>query len=153
MFKEFPWLFLLCCLAQLVLESPPQLASFSVAQHSMCSECSPGWDPFVCSTDQAFKDLPSLGSFSVGQPPAQVCGKREATMMAHSLRVTQQYCLASMTALLSSKGIPHCDLPYALSSCLSAVSPRPHPRIALHSPYSSLSCHPFQETCILVWGM
>ena len=79
-------------------------------------------------------------------------GGRETMVMAPLLPVTQQYCLASMAAQLSSTGISHHSLPPHIPSiCLSAVNSSPCPGIAPQSLNSS-SCT-FQETCVPVWGM
>ena len=52
--------------------------------------------------------------------------------------MTQQYCLASMAAWLSSTGISHHDLlPHILSILLSTVNSSPRPGITPHSPNSS----------------
>ena len=66
-------------------------------------------------------------------------------VMAHPLRVTQQYRLASMAARLSSAGISHHGiLPHIPSICLSAVNSSPRPGIAPQSLNSSsqLLCLP-----------
>ena len=58
--------------------------------------------------------------------------------MAPLLCVTQQYCLASMAARLSSTGISHHDLlPHMSSICLSAVNSSPRSGIAPQSLNSS----------------
>ena len=77
------------------------------------------------------------------------CGKREAVVWLHPLCVTQQYCLASMAAGLSSTDISyHNLLPHILSICLSAINRGPRPGIAPQSLNSSsqLLCLP-GDTC------
>ena len=52
--------------------------------------------------------------------------------------MTQQYCLVSMVAGLSSTGLSHHNLlPHLSWISLSTVNSSPHPRIAPHSPNSS----------------
>ena len=80
------------------------------------------------------------------------CGEREAIVMAPPLHVTQQYCLASMAAQLSSTGISHHSLlPHLPLIHLSAVKSTACPGITPHSPNSS--CCTFQQTLIPVHGM
>ena len=68
--------------------------------------------------------------------------------------MTQQYCLASMAAWLSSMGISHHDLlPHIPSICLSTVNSSPRPGIAPQSLTSSSSHCPFQETRVPAWHM
>ena len=56
----------------------------------------------------------------------------------HPVHMTQQYCLASMAAWLSSMGISHHDLlPHIPSICLSTVNSSPRPGIATQSLNSS----------------
>ena len=56
----------------------------------------------------------------------------------YPLRMTEQYCLASMVAWLSSTGISHHNLlPHIPSICPSTVSSSPHPGIAPQSLKSS----------------
>ena len=96
------------------------------------------------SACQALKGAPWVGSYSVvqcirhlmGQP--LYCSAADAGLWgergygdASPLQVTQQYCLASMAAQLSSIGISHhnllCHIP---SICLSTVNSSPCPGIA-----------------------
>ena len=82
---------------------------------------------------------------SISQLLVLARGGREATVMASPLRMTQQYCLASMAAQLSSKGIWHHNLlPHIPSSHLPTVNNRPHPGIALQflSSSSQMPCVP-----------
>ena len=54
------------------------------------------------------------------------------------MHTTQQHHLASLAALLSSKGIPRRDLlPHVPSGRFPTINCRPHPRIALQSLHSS----------------
>ena len=77
-------------------------------------------------------------------------GEREAMVMAHPLRVTQQYRLASMAARLSSAGISHHRLlPHLPLICLSTVNSSPCPGIAPSVP----SHCTFQGICVPVQGM
>ena len=71
---------------------------------------------------------------------------------AHPLRVTQQYCLASMAAQISSTGVCHHNfLPHLPLIHLSTVNSSPCPGIAPQS-LNSTSCT-FPGTCIPVQGM
>ena len=109
---------------------------------------------------QALRGLPCLGSFSVLQcirhieapiwgPPqfrvsgiwwaslyclvasAGVWGERGYGWWLHPLCMTQQYCLASMAAQLSSTGISHHNLlPHIPLICLSAVNSSHRPGMA-----------------------
>ena len=59
-------------------------------------------------------------------------------VVAYPLRMTQQYCLASMAAQLSSTGISHHSfLPHIPSIHLSAVNSSPHPGVDPQSLNSS----------------
>ena len=78
------------------------------------------------------------------------CGEREAMVMAPSATLTQQYCLASMAAWLSSTGISHQDLLlHILSICLSAVNRSPHPGIA-PQPLNSRSQPLCSKDCLIL---
>ena len=61
-------------------------------------------------------------------------GRERLWWYLHPLCMTQQYCLASMAAWLSSTDISHHDLlPYIPSIRLSAINSSPHPGIAPQS--------------------
>ena len=96
------------------------------------------------SARQALKGAPRVGSYSVfqyvrrlmGQPRycsaanAVVWGEKRLWWL-HPLHMTQQYCLASTDAWLSSTDIsPHNLLPHIPSICLSTVNSSPRPGIA-----------------------
>ena len=67
-------------------------------------------------------------------------------VMAPSATLTQQYCLASMAAWLSSTGISHHDLFLHIPSIhLSAVNSSPRPGIAPQSLNSSSQLLPLPE--------
>ena len=67
--------------------------------------------------------------------------------------MTQQYCLASMAAWLSSTGISHLSLlPHVPSVCLFTANSRPCPVIAPHSLHSSPQLLCLLGTCITVLG-
>ena len=107
-----------------------------------------------CSESQALKGAPWVGSYSavqcirclMGQP--LYCSAADAGVWRerrwwwlHPLHMTQQYCLASMAAWLSSTGISHHSLiPHIPLSRLSAVNSSPLPGIA-PQPLNS-SSHP-----------
>ena len=76
-------------------------------------------------------------SHSIVQPLMLACGETEAIVMDLPPTVTQQYCLASVAAWLSSTGISqHTLLPHIPSICLSAVNSSPCPGTAPQSPNS-----------------
>ena len=93
---------------------------------------------------QTLKGAPWVVSYSVvhcirhliGQP--HYCSAADAGLWRergygddHPVHMTQQYCLASMVAWLSSMGISHHDLlPHIPSVCLSTVNSSPRPGIA-----------------------
>ena len=102
-----------------------------------------------------------LGSYSVvqcvrhsrGQPLC--CSAAIAAMvLAHPLCMTQQYCLASMAAWLSSTGISRSLLPHIPSVRLSLQSTAALAVGLLHNPYSPApSCCAFQGTRVPVQGL
>ena len=68
--------------------------------------------------------------------------------------MTQQYCLASLAAWLSSTGISHHSLLHHICSvCLSALNSSPRPGLAPQSLKSSSQCCAFQGTCVPVRGL
>ena len=78
--------------------------------------------------------------------------EREA--MLHPLWVTQQYCLTSMAAWLSSTGISHHNLLHHLPSICFSHSTATHTLGLLHNPeIPAPSYCAFQGTCIPVRGM
>ena len=79
-----------------------------------------------------------MGSLSTVQGSMLAFGEKEAMVVAYPLRMTQQYCLASMAAQLSSTGISHHSfLPHIPSIHLSAVNSSPHPGVDPQSLNSS----------------
>ena len=125
--------------------------SFSVALPIRAGRGLPCLWVLLCrSAHQALTGAPWVGSCSVAQWVRRLMGWPlycSAAMLAcgerlwwwlHPLRVTQQHCLASMAAWLSSTGISHDDLlPHVTSICLSAVSCSPCPGFASQSLDSS----------------
>ena len=72
-------------------------------------------------------------------------GRERLWWWLYPLCVTQQYCLASMAAWLSSTGVSHHNLlPHIPSTSLSTINGSPHPGIAPESLNSSsqLLCLP-----------
>ena len=132
-FKEPPWLALLCCLEQQALKGTP-LAG--VLPH--CSAQS--------GTQRATLSRVFLYWSAAG---AGVWGWERLQCWLHPLHVAQQYCLASMTAQLSSKGIPHWSL---LPPSPQAVSSQSTANLApglLSNPYAPApSLWVFQGTCV-----
>ena len=126
------------------LRGLPCRGSFSVFLTDQAHRGAPAGVLLRKSARQTLKGAPWVGpalqfcasgvwwaSLSVVQLPMLACGEREAVMMAPTLCVTQQYCLASTAARLSSTGISHHNLlPHILSSCLSTVNSSPRPGVA-----------------------
>ena len=104
-----------------------------------------------CSARQALKGARWVGSYSVVQCIRHLMGQPLYCLATNAglwgqrghgdgstLRVTQQYRLASMAAWLSSTGISHHDLlPYIPLICLSVVNSSPRTEIAPQSLNSS----------------
>ena len=111
-----------------------------------------------CLVHQSLKGAPWVGSYSVVQCIRHLMGQPLYCLATNAglwgqrghgdgstLRVTQQYRLASMAAWLSSTGISHHSLlPHIPSICLSAVNSSPLPGIAPQSLNSSS-----QPLCLL----
>ena len=126
---------LLCCSAHQAHRGAPWLGSFSLDRHIRHLQGHPGWGPCVV---QCIRHL-------MGQP--LYCSAADAGVWRERLQplcMTQQYCLASMAAWLSSTGISHHNLlPHIPSIHLSTVNSSPHPGIAPQSLNSSPQplCH------------
>ena len=74
--------------------------------------------------------------------------------MGPPVRVTQQYCLASMAARLSSTGISHYSLlPHIPSIRLSTVNSSPRPEIAPQPLNSSSQPLHLQGIQVPIWGV
>ena len=135
------------------LRGLPCLGSFSVVWCVRHIEGAPLAGVLLCiSVYQALKRAPWVGSYSVGQcashlmgqpiycsaADADGVGRQRPWWWLHPLRVTQQYCLASMAAWLSSPGFSHHELlSHVPLICLFTVSCSPCPGIAPQSLNSS----------------
>ena len=126
----------------------PCLGSFSVVHRVRHIEGGPLAGVLLCRLAHgAFKGAPRVGSYSVVQwwvfnGPASLLlscqcwrvGRERLRWWLHHLRMTQQYCLASMAARLSSTGISHHNLlPHIPSIHLSTVNSSSCPGIAPQS--------------------
>ena len=130
------------------LRGLPCLGSLSVVQHDRHREGPPQAGVQLCRlAHQALKGAPWVGSYSVVQCIRRLMGHplycsgvgRERLWWGfHPPRMTQQYCLVSMAAWLSSTGISHHNLlPHIPCICLSTVNSSSCPGIAPQSLNSS----------------
>ena len=111
---------------QLVSKGPAWLGSFSIARHIRHLKGHPLWGLSLLVSCWCWH---VAGGYSDGSTP----------------HMTQQYCLASMAAQLSSKGIRHHNLlPHIPSGHLPTVNDRPHSANALQflSSSSQMPCVP-----------
>ena len=82
------------------------------------------------------------------------CGETEVIVMALPATVTQQYCLASMAAWLSSTGISHHDLSLTSPQSIFLQSTAALALGLLHNPQTlAPSCCTFQGTSVPVQDM